>query len=66
MIDKPTDLVLYDARLDEKLRDMIDRDGKLLFCSVGGRSMMTVERIRLKKENYHRVYSSTSSPRKRS
>ena len=49
------DLVLYDARLDEKLRDMIDRDGKLLFCSVGGRSMMTVERIRLKKENYHRV-----------
>ena len=49
------DLVLYDARLDEKLRDMIDRDGKLLFCSAGGRSIMTVERIRLKKENYHRA-----------
>ena len=49
------DLVLYDARLDEKLRDMIDRDGRLLFCSAGGRSIMTVERIRLKKENYHRA-----------
>lgn len=49
------DIVLYDHQMNEKLRDAIDREGKLLFCVEAGRSVMTVERIRLKEEDYHRA-----------
>lgn len=49
------DIVLYDHQMNEKLRDAIDREGKLLFCVEAGRSVMTVERIHLKEEDYHRA-----------
>ena len=49
------DIVFYDHQTNEKLRDAIDRGGKLLFCVEAGRSVMTVERIRLKAEDYHRA-----------
>lgn len=49
------DIVFYDHQMNEKLRDAIDREGKLLFCVEAGRSVMTVERIRLKEEDYHRA-----------
>lgn len=61
------DLVLYDARLDEKLRDMIDRDGKLLFCSVGGKKYDDSRADPPKERKLSScTYSSTSIPRKRS
>ena len=49
------DIVLYDHQMSAKLRDAIDREGKLLFCAEAGRSVMTVEWIRLKAEDYHRA-----------
>ena len=49
------DIVLYDHQMNEKLRDAIDREGKLLFCVEAGRRVMTVERIHLKWEDYHRA-----------
>lgn len=49
------DIVLYDHQMNEKLREAIDREGKLLFCMEAGRSVMTAERIRLKVEDYHRA-----------
>lgn len=49
------DIVFYDHQMNEKLRDAIDREGKLLFCVEAGRSVMTVERIRLKEEDYRRA-----------
>lgn len=49
------DIIFYDHQMNEKLRDAIDREGKLLFCVEAGRSVMTVERIRLKEEDYHRA-----------
>ena len=49
------DIVLYDHQTNEKLRDAIDREEKLLFCVEAGRSVMTAEQIRLKAEDYHRA-----------
>jgi len=49
------DIVLYDHQTNEKLRDVIDREEKLLFCVEAGRSVMTAEQIRLKAEDYHRA-----------
>ena len=49
------DIVLYDHQMNEKLRDAIDREEKLLFCVEAGRSVMTAEQIRLKAEDYHRA-----------
>ena len=49
------DIVLYDDLAHGKLRDRIDADGRLLFCIDKGKRVMTVERIHLKWENYHRA-----------
>ena len=49
------DIVFYDHQTNEKLRDAIDREGKCFFCVEAGRSIMTIERIRLKAEDYHRA-----------
>ena len=49
------DIVLYNNQVSKKLRDAIDAEGKLLFCIDEGRRAMTVERIRLKWEDYHRA-----------
>ena len=49
------DMVLYDNQCNEKLRERIDTEGKLLFCVEAGRSIMTIARIRLKAEDYHRA-----------
>ena len=48
------DIVLYN-KVSKKLRDAIDAEGKLLFCIDEGRRVMTVERIRLKWEDFHRA-----------
>ena len=47
------DVVLYGGQYNRSLRDAIDREGKLLLCVEGGRIVVTIEQIRLKKENYH-------------
>ena len=47
------DVVLYGGQHNQRLRDAIDREGKLLLCVEGGRIVVTIEQIRLKKENYH-------------
>ena len=49
------DIVLYDDLAHGKLRDRIDAEGRLLFCIDKGKRVMTVERIHLKWEDYHRV-----------
>ena len=49
------DIVLYNNQVSKKLRDAIDAEGKLLFCIDEGRRVMTVERIRLKWEDFHRA-----------
>lgn len=49
------DIVLYDDLAHGKLRDRIDAEGRLLFCIDKGKRVMTVERIHLKWENYHRA-----------
>ena len=49
------DIVLYDDLAHGKLRDRIDTEGRLLFCIDEGRRVMTVERIHLKWEDYHRA-----------
>ena len=49
------DIVLYDDLAHGKLRDRIDAEGRLLFCIDKGNRVMTVERIHLKWENYHRA-----------
>ena len=50
------DVVLYGGQRNQRLRDAIDREGKLLLCVEGGRILVTIEQIRLKKENYHHVF----------
>lgn len=47
------DVVLYGGQYNQSLRNAIDREGKLLLCVEGGRIAVTIEQIRLKKENYH-------------
>lgn len=47
------DVVLYSGQYNQSLWDAIDREGKLLLCVEGGRIVVTIEQIRLKKENYH-------------
>ena len=49
------DIVLYDDLAHGKLRDRIDAEGRLLFCIDKGKRVMTVERIHLKEEDYHRA-----------
>lgn len=49
------DIVLYNNQVSKKLRDAIDAEGKLLFCIDEGRRVMTVERIRLKWEDFQRA-----------
>ena len=49
------DIVLYDDLAHGKLRDRIDAEGRLLFCIDKGKRVMTVERIYLKWEDYHRT-----------
>ena len=49
------DIVLYDDLAHGKLRDRIDAEGRLLFCIDKGKRVMTVERIHLKWEDYHRA-----------
>lgn len=41
---------------NQRLRDAIDREGKLMLCVEGGRIAVTIEQIRLKKENYHHAF----------
>ena len=60
------DIVLYDHQANEVLRGVIDREGKLLFCVDAGRIIMTVERIRPKAEDYHRVLLRLQTALKRS
>lgn len=50
------DVVLYGGQHNQRLRDAIDREGKLLLCVEGGRIAVTIEKIRLKKENYHHAF----------
>ena len=50
------DVVLYGGQHNQRLRDAIDREGKLLLCVEGGRILVTIEQIRLKKENYHHAF----------
>ena len=50
------DVVLYGGRHNQRLRDAIDREGKLLLCVEGGRILVTIEHIRLKKEDYHHAF----------
>ena len=50
------DVVLYGGQHNQRLRDVIDREGKLLLCVEGGRIAVTIEQIRLKKENYHHAF----------
>ena len=50
------DVVLYGGQHNQRLRDAIDREGKLLLCVEGGRIVVTIEQIRLKKENYHHAF----------
>ena len=50
------DVVLYGGQHNQRLRDAIDREGKLLLCVEGGRITVTIEQIRLKKENYHHAF----------
>ena len=50
------DVVLYGGQHNQRLRDAIDREGKLLLCVEGGRILVTIEQIRLKKEDYHHVF----------
>ena len=50
------DVVLYGGQHNQSLRDAIDREGKLLLCVEGGRIAVTIEQIRLKKENYHHAF----------
>ena len=50
------DVVLYGGQHNQRLRDAIDREGKLLLCVEGGRIAVTIEQIRLKKENYHHAF----------
>ena len=50
------DVVLYGGPHNQRLRDAIDREGKLLLCVEGGRILVTIEQIRLKKENYHHAF----------
>ena len=47
------DLVDYDRQGNEKLRQCIEAEGKLLFAVEGGRPSMTREQVRLKWEEYH-------------
>ena len=47
------DLVDYDRQGNEKLRQCIEAEGKLLFAAEGGRPLMTREQVRLKWEEYH-------------
>ena len=49
------DIVLYDDLAHGKLRDRIDAEGRLLFCIDEGGRVMTVERVRLKWEDFHRA-----------
>ncbi len=49
------DIVLYDDLAHGTLRDRIDAEGRLLFCIDKGKCVMTVERIHLKWEDYHRA-----------
>ena len=50
------DVVLHGGQHNQRLRDAIDREGKLLLCVEGGRIAVTIEQIRLKKENYHHAF----------
>ena len=50
------DVVLYGGQHNQRLRDAIDREGKLLLCVEGGRVLVTIEQIRLKKEDYHHAF----------
>ena len=50
------EVVLYCGQHNQRLRDAIDREGKLLLCVEGGRIAVTIEQIRLKKENYHHAF----------
>ena len=50
------DVVLYGGQHNQRLRDAIDREGKLLLCVEGGRILVTIEQIRLKKEDYHHAF----------
>lgn len=50
------DIVLYGGQHNQRLWDAIDREGKLLLCVEGGRILVTIEQIRLKKEDYHHAF----------
>ena len=50
------DIVLYGGQHNQRLRDAIDRERKLLLCVEGGRILVTIEQIRLKKEDYHHAF----------
>ena len=50
------DVVLYGGQHNQRLRDAIEREGKLLLCVEGGRILVTIEQIRLKKEDYHHAF----------
>ena len=49
------DVIDYHRQTNENLKRAIDRDGKLLFAAVGGKSSMTIAQLQLKWEDYHRA-----------
>ena len=49
------DVIDYHRQTNEKLKKAIDREGKLLFAAVGGKSSMTIAQLQIKWEDYHRA-----------
>ena len=50
------DVVLYGGQHNQRLRDAINHEGKLLLCVEGERIFVTIEQIRLRKEDYHHAF----------
>ena len=49
------DIIDYNRQTNEKLKQAIDQDGKLIFSSKGGASIMTKMQIEMKQADYHRA-----------
>ena len=49
------DIIDYNRQTNEKLKQAIDQDGKLIFSNKGGASIMTKMQIEMKQADYHRA-----------
>lgn len=52
------DIIDYNKQSNDSLKNEIDRDGKLLFSVIGGKSVMTDAQLKLKWEDFHRAVDS--------